>query len=55
MAHGRENNEPIREGLVAMLGPFIDTLIVCTITAFVILIGGEYQNGETNKPYDMLL
>lgn len=48
MAHGAaRTSEPIREGLVAMLGPFIDTLIVCTITAFVILISGEYQNGET--------
>ena len=48
MAHGAvKTNEPIREGLVAMLGPFIDTIIVCTITALVILISGEYQNGET--------
>lgn len=48
MAHGAvKTTEPIREGLVAMLGPFIDTLIVCTITALVILISGIYQNGET--------
>jgi len=48
MAHGAvKTKEPIREGLVAMLGPFIDTLIVCTITALVILISGVYQNGET--------
>ncbi len=41
MAHGAaKTKEPVREGLVAMLGPFIDTIIVCSITAFVILISG---------------
>lgn len=41
MAHGAtKTKEPIREGLVAMLGPFIDTIVVGTITAFVILISG---------------
>ncbi len=39
MAHGAaKTNEPIREGLVAMIGPAIDTLIVCTLTAITILI-----------------
>jgi AGCS family alanine or glycine:cation symporter len=43
MAHGAaKTKEPIREGLVAMLGPFIDTMIVCSITAFIILISGVY-------------
>ncbi len=41
LAHATaRTNEPIREGLVAMLGPFIDTIIVCTITALVILTSG---------------
>lgn len=35
-------NEPIREGTVAMIGPFIDTIVVCTMTAFVILITGVW-------------
>ena len=49
MAHGAaKTNEPIREGLVAMLGPVIDTLIVCTTTAFVILISGVWQSSEAN-------
>lgn len=44
MAHGAaRTNEPVREGLVAMLGPVIDTLIVCTCTALVILITGVWQ------------
>ena len=38
MAHGNaKTSEPIAEGLVAMLGPFFDTLIVCTLTALTIL------------------
>ena len=44
MAHGAaKTNEPVREGLVAMLGPFIDTILVCSITALVILISGVYN------------
>ncbi len=43
MAHGAaKTKEPIREGLVAMLGPFIDTIIVCSITAIIILASGVY-------------
>jgi AGCS family alanine or glycine:cation symporter len=39
MAHGAaKTNEPIREGLVAMIGPAIDTLVVCTLTAITILL-----------------
>lgn len=49
MAHGAaRTREPIREGLVAMLGPVIDTLVVCTCTALVILISGVWQSGESN-------
>ena len=49
MAHGAaKTTEPIREGLVAMLGPIIDTLIVCTCTALVILISGVWRSGDTN-------
>lgn len=41
MAHGAaKTKEPVREGLIAMLGPFIDTNIVCTLTALVILSTG---------------
>ena len=41
MAHGAaKTKEPVREGLVAMVGPFIDTIIVCSITGFVILLSG---------------
>ncbi len=49
MAHGAaKTNEPIREGLVAMLGPFVDTIIVCTITALVILSTGVWESSLSN-------
>jgi len=49
MAHGAtKTNEPIREGLVAMLGPAIDTLVVCTLTALAILVTGVWQTSEAN-------
>ncbi|MFP4521225.1 MAG: alanine/glycine:cation symporter family protein [Fibrobacterota bacterium] len=44
MAHGAaKTKEPVREGLVAMLGPFIDTIVICSITALVIIITGAYE------------
>lgn len=47
MAHGAaRTTEPIREGLVAMMGPVIDTLLVCTATAMMILVSGVWQQGE---------
>ncbi len=47
MAHGAaKTREPVREGLVAMLGPFIDTVVVCTLTAFVILSTGLWRTGQ---------
>jgi AGCS family alanine or glycine:cation symporter len=49
MVHGAsKNNEPVREGLIAMLGPFIDTVVVCTLTAFVILLTGVWETSENN-------
>lgn len=47
MVHGAsKNNEPVREGLIAMLGPFIDTIVVCTLTALVIMVTGVWKSGE---------
>lgn len=49
MAHGAaRTNEPVREGLVAMLGPAIDTLLICTLTALSILVTGVWQSSEAN-------
>jgi len=47
MAHGAaQTDEPVREGLVAMMGPVIDTLIVCTCTALVIIVSGAWIETE---------
>ena len=49
LAHGAaKTDEPVREGLVAMLGPAIDTLIVCTLTAMTILVTGVWQTTSDN-------
>lgn len=49
MMHGTaKTKEPVREGLVAMLGPAIDTLLVCTLTALAILASGIWQGFEGN-------
>ena len=40
-----KNNQPIKSGLVAMIGPLIDTIIVCTITGLVILLSSEWIEG----------
>ncbi|MEZ4793586.1 MAG: alanine/glycine:cation symporter family protein [Gelidibacter sp.] len=49
MAHGAaKTDEPVREGLVAMLGPAIDTLVVCTLTALAILVTGVWQTSDAN-------
>ncbi|SHJ93352.1 alanine/glycine:cation symporter family protein [Pseudozobellia thermophila] len=43
MYHGQSKTDsPVKEGLVAMLGPFIDTILVCTFTAVVIILSGAY-------------
>ncbi|PNQ72564.1 sodium/alanine symporter [Hanstruepera neustonica] len=49
MAHGAaKTSEPVREGLVAMMGPAIDTLLVCTLTALAILVTGVWQTTDAN-------
>lgn len=49
LAHGAaKTKEPVREGLVAMLGPFIDTIVVCTMTALAILVTDVWRTGDEN-------
>jgi AGCS family alanine or glycine:cation symporter len=36
-------NEPVSEGIVALLEPFIDTVIICTMTGLVVVVTGAYQ------------
>lgn len=49
MAHGAaKTTEPVREGLVAMLGPAIDTLVVCSLTGMAILVTGVWKTTDVN-------
>ena len=41
-----KTEEPVREGAVALLGPFIDTVVVCSMTALVILITGAWDSHD---------
>jgi len=41
-----KTDEPVREGVVAMLGPFIDTIVICTMTALVVIVTGAYEAGD---------
>ena len=43
MAHSAAKSTPIQEGIVALLEPFIDTIVVCTITAVALLLTGAWQ------------
>ncbi len=38
-----KTNEPLTEGYVALLEPFIDTIVVCMITALVVIVTGAYE------------
>jgi AGCS family alanine or glycine:cation symporter len=44
-----KTDEPIREGVVAMIGPFIDTLLICTMTGLVILITGVWIDKQEQQ------
>lgn len=53
MAHAAaKTNEPVREGLVAMLEPFIDTLVICSMTALVIISMGTFTETVAGKQLD---
>lgn len=41
-------NDPLRQGYIAMIGVFIDTMIVCSMTAITVVITGVWDNGETS-------
>lgn len=49
MAHGAaKTREPVREGLVGMLEPAIDTLLICSMTAMALLMTGVWTNTEVD-------
>ncbi|MGD2117503.1 MAG: sodium:alanine symporter family protein [Chromatiales bacterium] len=45
-----KTDNPVRQGSIAMLGTFIDTLVVCSITGLVIIISGAWSTGESGAP-----
>ncbi len=48
-----KTKEPVREGLVASLGPFIDTLVICTMTGLVIVTTGAYKDKPADQNLDI--
>ena len=45
-----KTNNPVRQGSIAVVGTFIDTLIICTLTGLVIIITGAWTSGENGAP-----
>jgi len=43
-----QTNEPVSQGFVGMLGPFIDTIVICMVTALVIVITGAHEGVDPN-------
>jgi AGCS family alanine or glycine:cation symporter len=51
-----KTREPVREGIVAGLEPFVDTIVVCTLTALVIIVTGVWQRpAEAQLPADAVV
>lgn len=42
-----KTDNPVQQGMIGMLGTFIDTIIICTMTALVIILSGAWTEGET--------
>ncbi len=49
-----QTNDPVRQGMIGMLGTFIDTILICTMTALVILLTGAWTSGETGASLSTL-
>ncbi|NHW59250.1 sodium:alanine symporter family protein, partial [Escherichia coli] len=48
IAHATAKTQnPVRQGLIAMLGTFIDTIIVCSVTGLTIIITGQWLTGQS--------
>ncbi|MFT4569808.1 MAG: AGCS family alanine or glycine:cation symporter [Hyphomicrobiaceae bacterium] len=48
IAHAAARTDsPVQQGMIAMLGTFIDTIILCSVTGLVIVISGAWQDGTT--------
>ncbi|RLA20401.1 MAG: sodium:alanine symporter family protein, partial [Gammaproteobacteria bacterium] len=49
-----KTNNPVQQGMIAMLGTFIDTILVCTMTALVIILSGAWTSGENGAALSIL-
>jgi len=55
IAHAAARTQsPVQQGMIAMLGTFIDTLVVCTMTALVIVLTGVWRSGENGAALSTL-
>jgi AGCS family alanine or glycine:cation symporter len=59
-AAAAKTDQPVKQALVSMTGTFIDTIIVCSITGIVLVMGGQFQSGVTGaaltaQTFDMML
>jgi alanine or glycine:cation symporter, AGCS family len=41
------SNDPVRSGLIGMMGTFLDTIVVCSMTGLAIVVSGAWQSGRT--------
>ncbi len=56
IAHGAaKTKDPVRQGQIAMMGTFIDTIVVCSLTAIAITVTGAYRQGPLFVPQDVAL
>lgn len=45
-----QTKHPVKQGVIAMLGTFIDTLVICSVTGLVIMVSGVWNSGENGAP-----
>jgi AGCS family alanine or glycine:cation symporter len=48
------SNDPVRSGLIGMMGTFFDTIVVCSMTGLVIVVSGVWQSGRTGAELTQL-
>src|SRR5512134_209810 len=48
------SNDPVRSGLIGMMGTFFDTIIVCSMTGLVIVVSGAWESGQTGAELTQL-
>ncbi len=55
IVHGAAKTSPLRQGQIAIMETFIDTIVVCTLTGLVITLTGAYQQGPLFRPPEVAL